>query len=152
MDLLAKVFGKSNFGIVSGRAQITAELTLGRLLNRFNTGLTFFIDDEISLAYNRGNKEKLGKLSKPHPHALLKVEKNTLQSGRILYIGDSMEDLIMVEQSNRIKDRFIAAGVYGYTHNPEELVKMFKEIGSYLIVESVNDIPELFEKIMREKL
>ena len=152
MDILAEIFERSNFGIVSGRSLLTAEFTLGSLLNRFNTDLTLFIDDEISSAYNRGDTEKLVKLRKPHPYILLKVEKNTLQSGRILYIGDSMEDLIMVEQSNHFMDRFIAAGVYGYSHNPKELVKMFTESGAYLIVESVNDIPILFEKIMREKL
>ena len=152
MDLLSKVFGGSNFGIISGRAQLTAEFTLGNLLNRFNSDLTFFIEDEISSASKRGDTEKIGKLSKPHPYALLKVEENAKQSGRILYIGDSMEDLIMVDQSNFRMDRFIAAGIYGYSHDTEELVKMFKEKGAFLIVESVNDIPKVFERIMREEL
>jgi len=152
MDLLSEMFEESNFGIVSGRAQLTAEYTLKNLMNRFNSDLTFFIEDETSLSSKKGDSEKIDKISKPHPFALLKVEKNTKKSGRILYIGDSMEDIIMVDQSNCIMNRFIAAGIYGYSHDTEELVKMFKENGAFLIIESVNDIPKVFKRIMREDL
>jgi len=152
INLLSEMFGESNFGIVSGRAQLTAEYTLGNLMNRFNSDLTFFIEDEKSSTFKKGDSGKIDKISKPHPFALLKVEENTKKSGRILYIGDSMEDLIMVDQSNCIMDRFIAAGIYGYSHDTEELVKMFKENCAFLIIESVNDIPKVFERIMREDL
>jgi len=57
-----------------------------------------------------------------------------------------------VDQSNILMDRFIAGGVYGYSYDSEELVKMFKKNGALLIVESVNDIPKVFERIKREEL
>ena len=152
MNLLSEMFGESNFGIVSGRAQLTARYTLGNLLNRFNSDLIFFIEDEKSSSLKKSDSERIDKISKPHPFALLKVAENTKKSGRILYIGDSMEDLIMVDQSNCIMDRFITAGICGYSHDTEELVKMFKEHGTFLIIESVNDIPKVFERIMREDL
>jgi len=151
MNMLIKLFGESNFGIVSGRSYFTAEYTLGPLIKYFNSELNIFIDDEIFLALKKGDKEKISEFSKPHPYSLLKVEKNALKTGNILYVGDSMEDLIMVKQSNNFLNRFIAAGVYGYSDNPETLVKMFVKNNAYIITESVNDIPYLFKIIMSDK-
>ncbi len=152
LTLLAKVFGGSSLGIVSGRSIVTAEFTLRDILKRFNTGLTVFVEDEIAVAMKKGDAERLKEIGKPNPYALLKAEESAPQSGRILYVGDSREDIIMVERANDVTDRFIAAGVYGCTHNPSELMDMFLENGAYLITESVNDLPRLFEMIRREKI
>lgn len=150
MSMLEKKFGESNFGIVSGRSYFTAEYTLGNLMRFFNNKLNFFIDDEIFSAFKKGNNEKISEFTKPNPYSLLTVEKNALLSGNILYIGDSMEDFIMVKKSNNFTNRFMAAGVYGYSDNQENLIKMFAENDAYIITESVNDIPQLFKSIMRE--
>lgn len=150
MSMLEKKFGESNFGIVSGRSYFAAEYTLGNLMRFFNSKLNFFIDDEIFSAFKKGNNEKISEFTKPNPYSLLTVEKNALLSGNILYIGDSMEDFIMVKKSNNFTNRFMAAGVYGYSDNQENLIKMFVENDAYIITESVNDIPQLFKSIMRE--
>jgi hypothetical protein len=58
----------------------------------------------------------------------------------------------MVERANGVKDRFIAAGVYGAAHSPKDLVDMFVEGGVYLIAESVNDIHGLLKIVAGEKM
>lgn len=151
MNKLVKFLGESNFGIVSGRSYFTAEYTLGNLMKYFNSELIIFIDDEIFSALKKGDIEKINEFSKPNPYSLLKVGKNALNTGNILYIGDSMEDLIMVKKSNNFMNRFIAAGVYGNSDYPENLIKMFVENDAYIITESVNDIPQLFKSIMSDK-
>ncbi|MFQ6135506.1 MAG: HAD family hydrolase, partial [Nitrososphaerales archaeon] len=151
LTLLAEMVGESSLGIVSGRSSLTAEFTLRGILKRFNTELTVFVEDDIAIALKNGDGERVKEIGKPEPYALLRAEKSASRSGRILYVGDSREDVLMVERANSVTDRFIAAGVYGRTHSSRELMKMFIENGAYLITESVNDLPRLL-MMVREKV
>ncbi len=147
LHLLTERFGKSSLGIVSGRSQLTAEYTLGIRLKRFNPDLIVFVEDDISAALKKGEVEQARDLGKPNPYGLLKAEKAAPKSGRVLYIGDSKEDLLMVERANQISNRFIAGGVYGCANSPKDLTSLFMDNEVYLIAESVNDLYRLFKMI-----
>lgn len=146
LEELDKKFGTSNLGIVSGRSRRTAEITMGKKFDYFNNEITVFIEDEINKYVEKSNNISSFKLGKPNPHALLVVEKKISSEGRILYIGDSMEDIIMVVKANNITDRFIAGGVYGL-NNSGELINMFMQNRVELILESINDLPQIFEDL-----
>jgi phosphoglycolate phosphatase-like HAD superfamily hydrolase len=147
---LVNRFEKPNLGIVSGRSIQTAEITLGGMLSLFNNDIMFFIEDEIHRALKKGDDEAISRLAKPNPHSLLDVEKKTSKTGKILYVGDSKEDILMVRKANEIKDRFIAGGIYGGI-NPDESINMFMENGVELILESINDLPLILYRINRNE-
>jgi phosphoglycolate phosphatase-like HAD superfamily hydrolase len=147
LQLLTSKFGESGLGIVSGRSQLTAEYTLGARLKHFNSNLVIFVEDDISTALKNGELEQAKKIGKPNPYGLLKAEKATSKLGQVLYVGDSKEDLLMVERANQVSDRFIAGGVYGCATSSKDLINLFMENDAYLIVESVNDLYSLFKMI-----
>ncbi len=149
---LAEMLGGFRLGVVSGRSRVTAEFTLGRVFERFSGELNVFIEDDLAAALSRGDYEQVREMGKPSPYGLLKAEKGASKPGKILYVGDSKEDVIMVKRANGVKDRFIAAGVYGAAHSPKDLVDMFVEGGVYLIAESVNDIHGLLKIVAGEKM
>jgi len=147
LTTFTETFGKNCLGIVSGRSYVTAQFTLGDKLKMFSKNLTVFIEDEITLALDKGDYEIIKKIGKPNPYGLLKAEKNAPKNGKILYIGDSKEDIIMVKQANKSINRFISAGVYGCSHQQKDIVDLFIESGVYLITKSVNDFDRLLETI-----
>ena len=147
LHLLTERFGKLALGVVSGRSQLTAEYTLGTRLKRFNSDLVVFVEDDISTALKNGELEQAKGFGKPSPYGLLKAEKAASKSGLILYIGDSKEDLLMVERANRVSNRFISGGVYGCANSPTDLIDLFMDNDVYLVAESVNDLYRLFKMI-----
>ena len=147
LQLLTERFGKLALGIVSGRSQLTAEYTLGTRLKRFNSDLVVFVEDDISIALKNGELEQAKDFGKPSPYGLLKAEKAASKSGLILYVGDSKEDMLMVERANRVSNRFISSGVYGCANSPTDLIDLFMNNDVYLVAESVNDLYRLFKMI-----
>ncbi|MCL4435426.1 MAG: hypothetical protein M1503_06105 [Thaumarchaeota archaeon] len=147
LQLLTERFGKLGLGIVSGRSQLTAEYTLGTRLKCFNSDLVVFVEDDISTALKNGELAQAKDFGKPSPYGLLKAEKATSKSGLILYIGDSKEDLLMVERANQVSNRFITGGVYGCATSAKDLIDLFMDNDVYLVAESVNDLYRLFKMI-----
>ena len=147
LQLLTERFGKLALGIVSGRSQLTAEYTLGTRLKRFNSDLVVFVEDDIAIALKNGELEQAKDFGKPSPYGLLKAEKAASKSGLILYVGDSKEDMLMVERANRVSNRFISSGVYGCANSPTDLIDLFMDNDVYLVAESVNDLYRLFKMI-----
>ncbi len=147
LQLLTERFGKLALGIVSGRSQLTAEYTLGSRLKCFNSDLVVFVEDDVSAALKNGELEQAKDFGKPSPYGLLKAEKVASKSGLILYIGDSKEDLLMVERANHVSNRFIPGGVYGCADSPKDLIDLFIDNDVYLVAESVNDLYRLFKMI-----
>lgn len=152
LKALSGILGESSIGIVSGRSRLSSEYTLKGLVKWFNPEITVFIEDEIEAALEAGDEGGAFKMGKPNPYGLLEAEKNAARDGRIVYVGDSKEDTIMVEEANRAVDRFISAGVYGSSNSPEDLAELFFDDGAYIIAESVNDIPQTLKGVKEGKI
>ncbi len=153
LKLLAEMFGYHGLGIISGRSKFTARSTLKDMLRYFAIELTVFVEDDIADVLEKKGDEFAKNMGKPNPYGLLKAEEKASYSGKIIYVGDSREDIIMVERANKITDRFIAVGVYGCNNNPQNVLRMFEQNNVPLIIETVNDLPILLMNIKaREKL
>jgi phosphoglycolate phosphatase-like HAD superfamily hydrolase len=139
-----------NLGLISGRSKIASYFTLGNLMEYFKEDACIFLEDEKR------------EFSKPNPFSLHKVLDN-LRLRNVLYVGDSIADLLMVENFNcQIKNmRVFFCGVYGEgaknnssnNDNPDikadenNLSKIKEEIlmskKADLIIENVNDLPNI---------
>ena len=76
---------------------------------------------------------------------MLKRSVSKLKSkGSILYVGDSMEDLLMSRAANSDKNkRYLFAGIYGTSSSKQNKIKLFMENKADIIISNINDIPEL---------
>jgi phosphoglycolate phosphatase-like HAD superfamily hydrolase len=147
LDSISRILGKFNFGIASGRPFYVSEYTLKNLLNEFRPNSRIFLE-EIGKAEHNANKSGIN-LGKPHPFALTKCTEGLLPFKFALYLGDSMEDAIMVERANFIDQCYLFCGVYSYSIKESKQISDFLEKGADLIIPSVVELPTILSKIKR---
>lgn len=122
-------FGK-RIGLLSGKRRDAARSVLGQTLDfLFNKRACFFL-------------EECGGRSKPDPKLLESVLDSLPEHKLAIYVGDSMEDLLLVKRSSRKNVRFI--GIYGTSILPSSCKVIFLEKGADAILPSVNDLKVLF--------
>ncbi len=124
---------KNKFGnkiaIVTGRGKESISYSLKKLLDEFNVASCVFLEDESR------------DLAKPNPKSLImSVEK--LESSHCLYVGDSMEDLMMANDVNKMGRKITFCGIYGTNKNPESKRQFFEKNQAPLILESINHLPK----------
>lgn len=92
-----------NLGLISGRSKVASYFTLGNLMKYFKDNACIFLEDEKR------------EFSKPNAFSLHRVFSN-LGIKCAIYVGDSIADLLMVENFNdqvNKKSRVFFCGVYG---------------------------------------
>ena len=66
-----------------------------------------------------------------------------LNSKNCLYVGDSMEDMILAQKASELGFRATFCGIYGSSKLPEMKKKLFAERNVTLVLESINQIPDI---------
>jgi len=126
---LKRKFG-NKIGLLSGKRREAARSILGPLFGSFfNDRACFFLED------CEGR-------SKPDPKLLQLVLEALPSHSLVAYVGDSVEDLLLVQRLSR--DDVVFVGVYGDSLLPTECVRLFVEKGANAILPSVNDLKVLF--------
>jgi phosphoglycolate phosphatase-like HAD superfamily hydrolase len=67
---------------------------------------------------------------------------NSLGSKCSVYVGDSMEDLLMAKKTKKLGKKTIFCGIYGTAENPLAKKKFFEKNKADLILESINLLPK----------
>lgn len=143
LDELAEIIGENNFGIVSGRDYMSAKHTLSKALDKFEEEALFFLQDfEMDI---------FEKFNKPSPLLLLKSADGLNPFKYAIYIGDSVEDVLMVKNANEINPRFVSMGVYSTSDFQEDFILYLTEMKTDIILHSINDLAILIREIMEEK-
>jgi phosphoglycolate phosphatase-like HAD superfamily hydrolase len=65
-----------------------------------------------------------------------------LNSKNCLYVGDSMEDMILAQKASELGFQATFCGIYGSGELPEMKKKLFTERNVQLILESINQLPD----------
>ncbi|MCA2003346.1 MAG: HAD family hydrolase [Candidatus Nitrosotenuis sp.] len=128
LDALGEKFGRK-IAIVTGRGLASVRHSLGELLDRFDVASSMFLEDEPR------------SMAKPNPESLLSTIKK-LDSKHCMYVGDSMEDLLMANQANRLGIKTTFCGIYGTNKNPRAKKEFFEDKDAPLILESINLLPK----------
>ena len=130
-----------NMSIVTGRGKIGTKFSLGKLFRFFNIKGNVFIEDLARLSRYGA------RIDKPNPVTLRKSAFNLSRKGNILYVGDSMEDLLMTKAAGKSKNqKYIFAGIYGSSRSERNKIRLFKDNKADIIISNINDIPELFSE------
>jgi phosphoglycolate phosphatase-like HAD superfamily hydrolase len=123
-------------GVVSGRSKLAFEYSLGGELSTFNREACIFLEDEPR------------KNAKPNPYGIKKAMKR-MRAKHAIYVGDSVEDIIMVGKAKEemgLEIEFM--GVYGSSVKPVETRKFLKQKGAEIVLRSVNQVPNILNKTM----
>jgi HAD superfamily phosphatase len=139
MKKLNKMF-KGNLAIVSGRSRLAAEYSLQPIIKYFNSDACVFLED------------KKRKYAKPAPYAVKHAMK-VMGARTAVYVGDSAEDLLMARRAEKeIGAKIAFVGIYGNSSEPREIINKFKQEGVETIIRSVNQLPNIINKVHRSSL
>ncbi|WP_100183178.1 HAD family hydrolase [Candidatus Nitrosotenuis aquarius] len=128
MDSLEPKFAKK-IAIVTGRGKESTKYSLNKLFGKFNIDSSFFLEDHPRT------------LAKPNPKSLI-MSINRLKSKHCLYVGDSMEDLIMAKKASKLGKKTIFCGIYGTAQNPNSKKRFFEKNNADIIIQSIDLIPK----------
>jgi HAD superfamily phosphatase len=131
---LNKMF-KGNLAIVSGRSKLAAEYSLSSLIQYLNYDACVFLEDEKR------------EYAKPNPYAI-KHAMRVMNARTALYVGDSLEDLLMARDAERetgVKILFV--GIYGNSPLPSKTIGNFKQEKVKVIIKNVNQLPNIINKV-----
>jgi len=133
LENLKKRFN-DNIAIVTGRGIDSISYSLNELLKEFNIKNSVFLEDESR------------ELAKPNPESLLRSIKG-LNSSHCIFVGDSMEDLIMTKKSTQAGYPIIFCGIIGTSKEPDEKRRFFEEHGATLILDSIQLLPKVLNPV-----
>ena len=129
IEALKKKFN-DKIAIVTGRGFNAISSSLKEILNQFNVENSVFLEDESR------------DLAKPNPQSLIRAMKG-LGSKNCLYVGDSMEDMILAQKASELGFQASFCGIYGSSKLPEMKKKLFVKHDVTLILESINQLPDI---------
>ena len=130
-NLMSKL--KNRFGTkistVTGRGNFAFSYSMKNFLDNFDMKNSVFLEDRHL------------KLAKPNPESLTESISG-INSKCSLYIGDSMEDLMMVEKCKENGYDVSFCGIYGSSDEPELKYELFQKNNASFILESIQELPK----------
>ena len=124
---------KNRFGTkistVTGRGNFAFSYSLKNFLNDFDMKNSVFLEDRPL------------DLAKPNPKSLIESISG-IDSKCSLYIGDSMEDLMMVEKCKELGYDVSFCGIYGSSDEPKLKYELFRKNNASFILESIQELPK----------
>jgi len=142
---LSEILGGRRLALATGRPYLGTKHTLGKLMRWFDKDASIFIGDADIVPELAKTLERY---RKPSGASLLRA-RDKLSSDALLYVGDSAEDLMMVQDARPEFGGLRFAGVSETSPDPEKLTSYFDRGGADVMVRSVNQIPDVLEGARR---
>ena len=120
----------SKISIVSGRGKESVRYSLKKLMEQFDLENSAFLEDESR------------ELAKPNPLSLTRAISG-MDVINSIYVGDSMEDLIMARKATEQGLDTLFCGIIGTSKNPRQKLELFQKNGAQLILESIDLLPKV---------
>lgn len=124
---------KNRFGTkistVTGRGKFAFSYSMKNFLDNFDIENSVFLEDRPL------------ELAKPNPDSLIESISG-INSKCSLYIGDSMEDLLMVQKCQEQGYDVSFCGIYGSSDEPELKYELFQKNDAPFILESIQELPK----------
>ncbi len=119
----------SKVATVTGRGKFAFSYSLKKFLDDFDIENSVFLEDR-SL-----------NLAKPNPESLIESI-SKIDSKCSLYVGDSMEDLLMVQKCQELGYDVSFCGIYGSSDEPKLKYELFQKNNASFILESIQELPK----------
>jgi len=128
VSLLQNKFA-NKIAIVTGRGRFAFSYSLKDFMDDFDISSSIFLEDE--------SKE----LAKPNVEPLIKSIRG-LDSKHCIYVGDSMEDMLMANKATEMGFKTTFCGIFGTSKKPEIKLEMFKDNNVPIILDSISQLPK----------
>lgn len=131
-SLISKLKSKyySKIAIVTGRGKESVSYSLKHILKEFDIDNCAFLEDESR------------SLAKPNPESLICSIKG-MKSNHSLYVGDSMEDLIMAKKASETGHKTTFCGIIGTSKDPAQKLDLFEKNGAQIVLDSIELLPKV---------
>ena len=116
--------------LVTGRGLVPARYTLGKMLDSFDLASSFFLEDMPR------------RLAKPNPESLISAA-SKMGSTHCVYVGDSMEDMIMARDASAAGIQATFCGIIGTSADPAAKLRLFESGTASLALDSVELLPKV---------
>jgi len=120
---------KEKISTVTGRGNFAFSYSMKDFLENFDMKHSVFLEDRSM------------DLAKPNPNSLIESILG-IDSKCSLYVGDSMEDLKMVEKCNEQGFDVSFCGIYGSSDESELKYELFRKNNASFILESIQSLPK----------
>ena len=120
----------SKLAMVTGRGKESVKYSLKNLLYEFDLKNSAFLEDESR------------DLAKPNPDSLLRSIAG-MKCINTIYVGDSMEDLIMAKKASKSGHNTIFCGIIGTSKEPMKKMTLFEQNGAKLVLDSIHLLPKV---------
>jgi phosphoglycolate phosphatase-like HAD superfamily hydrolase len=147
LDNLTYSIGRSCFGIATGRPYQLTKCSLGPLLDRFQKDTIIFLDNVLQAEQD----QNVSPLTKPHPFSLLQSAQGFPDLNLALYVGDSAEDIIMVNDARKERDQFLSVGVYSTSNYQDDLITTFINLKTDIILPSIRELSPILNQFKVKK-
>jgi len=140
-----KIIGGKRMAIATGRPFVAVKHTMRRLLGYFERDASVYIGDgDIDPAVG----VEMAKYRKPSGASLVRA-KEVLSAKAMLYVGDSAEDRLMVDDARKRYRSIYFAGICGSSFDERAQISYFTRTDSDLLVNSVSQVPDVLEMIRK---
>ena len=119
----------SKIATVTGRGKFAFSYSMKNFLEKFDIESSVFLEDRPL------------NLAKPNPESLIESI-SKINSKCSLYIGDSMEDLLMVQKCQERGYDVSFCGIYGSSNEPKLKYELFQKNKASFILESIQELPK----------
>ncbi len=119
----------SKVATVTGRGKFAFSYSMKNFLDDFDIENSVFLEDRPL------------NLAKPNPESLIESI-SKINSKCSLYIGDSMEDLLMVKKCQEKGYDVSFCGIYGSSDEPKLKYELFQKNNASFILESIQELPK----------
>jgi HAD superfamily hydrolase (TIGR01549 family) len=142
-----RILGGQRLAIITGRPYLATEHVLNDILGCFNVQASLFLGD---IDVHPELAPKLASYRKPNGEGLNHIRR-ALSSTTLLYVGDSAEDIEMVENARRDHELTLSAGIYGASLNQSEQLRFFLGRGTDIILPSARRVSDILRMVRHEK-
>ena len=128
------------FGVASGSLMNSAKHALGYTIDIFPRNAQVWYEDVYAASTDTLN------LHKPNGYPLLRAAQAHAPYRRVLYIGDTMADLLTTRNADKENPKFSFLGIYATTAQQETTREMFLSSGADAVAPTVNQLPLIVQK------
>src|SRR5574342_79287 len=105
--------------------------------------------DVFDIKNSRFLEDESREFAKPNPQPLISSIKG-LHSSCCMFVGDSVEDIIMARKSDELGVRTIFCAIYGTSKDPETKRILFEQKNADIILKSIDLIPKALNLVDRK--
>jgi phosphoglycolate phosphatase-like HAD superfamily hydrolase len=142
---MEELLNSRRLGVASGSLMNSARHALGHTIDIFPRNAQVWYEDVDAASKGTQN------LHKPNGYSLLQVAKAYAPYRRVIYVGDTVADLLTTRNADEQNSKFSFLGVYATSARQEATREMFLSLGADAVAPTVNQLPLIIQRARADR-